>query len=134
VCCSVLQCVAVSVLNCVAVRCSASQCVAVCRSVSQRVAVYCRMLQCFAAYYSVLQNVVLLKEVIKQVHKRVNNEKPDDKLQRTATQCNTFNTLQHTATHHTTLQHSESTTRNPTKNLICAWDKERYRGFPQKSH
>jgi len=67
VCCSVLQCVAVSVscrkepdiledekntflLQCVAVCCSVLQCVAVCCSVLQCVAVCCSVLQCVAVF------------------------------------------------------------------------------------
>ena len=48
--CSVLECVAVccGVLQCVAVRCSVLQCVAVCCSVMQCVAVRCSVLQCAA--------------------------------------------------------------------------------------
>jgi len=47
-CCSVLQCVVVCKLQCVAVCCSVLQCVAVCCSVLQWVAVIC-------SGYSVLQ-------------------------------------------------------------------------------
>ena len=68
-CCSVLQCVAVSfgvanddereafartqvesVLQCVAVCCGVLQCVAVCCNVLQCVVVCCSVLQCVAAY------------------------------------------------------------------------------------
>jgi len=48
VCCSVFQCVVVSMVQRVAVCCSVLQCVAVCCSVLQCVAVCCSVLQCVA--------------------------------------------------------------------------------------
>jgi len=68
VCCSVLQCVAIGVLQCVAVCCSAIhgkcllsfcvlQCVAMCCNVLQCVVVCCSV--CVAVSYSVLQRVVM---------------------------------------------------------------------------
>ena len=58
VCCSALQCVAVccSVLQCAAVCCSVLQCVAVCCSVLQYVAVCYSVLQCAAVCCSILQS------------------------------------------------------------------------------
>jgi len=67
VCCSALQCVAVrcsvsqcvavcrSALHCVAVRCNVSQCVTVCRSALQCVAVRCSVSQCVAVCCSASQ-------------------------------------------------------------------------------
>jgi len=57
----VLQCVAVccSALQCVAVRCSVLQCIAVCCSALQCVAVRCSVLQCVAVCCSVLQCVAV---------------------------------------------------------------------------
>ena len=59
--CSMLQCGAVccSMLQCGAVCCSVLQCVAVCCSVLQCVAVCCSVLQCVAACCSVLQRVAV---------------------------------------------------------------------------
>jgi len=61
---SVLQCITVSVLQCVAVCCSVLQCVAVCCSVLQCVAVCCSVLQCVALCCSVLQCVAVCCSVL----------------------------------------------------------------------
>jgi len=62
--CSVLQCVAVccSALQCAAVRCSVLQCVAVCCSALQCAAARCSVLQCVAVCCSALQCVLLMRK------------------------------------------------------------------------
>jgi len=112
----------VSVLQCVAVCCSASQCIAVCCSVLQCVAVCCSVLQCVAVCCSVLWYVAVCNSVLRCVavccivlqcarsdKHRVpgsvfwgGNDGKACTLQHIATHCNT---LQHTATHCNTLQH-----------------------------
>jgi len=67
VCCSVLQCVAGSVLQCVAVCCSVLQCVAVRCSVLQCVAVRCNVLQCVAMCCSASQCVAMCCSVLQCV-------------------------------------------------------------------
>ena len=181
VCCSVLQWVCWIVLQCAAVRRSASQCVAVCRSVwqciaeccnvLQRIIVCCRMSYCWRRWLSRCTSESTTR----------NPTTNCSALQHNATHSTHCNTLQHTTPHCSTASQRRETRRKfwfvhgikrdtgvfhkratsyrallrkmtylnkasyDSTNLICAWDKERYRvrrdigclicvgHFPQKS-
>jgi len=87
-----------SVLQCAAVCCGVLQCVAVCCSVLQCVAVCCSVLRCAAVCYSMLQCVAL------------------------GCVLHSVNTVQHTATHCDTLQHSFISMLSP----LCLHDRSFY--------
>jgi len=123
-CCSVLQCVAVS--------CRVSQSVAACCIVLQRVAACCSVLQrnyCLSTFHNVSKSryehawIYTLQHSAPQYttvhhstpHYNTSRASPHmsmcvriqyNTVQYRATLCNTRNTLQHTATHCNTLQHT----------------------------
>jgi len=109
--CRLLQCIACSVLQCVAVYCRMLQCVAVCYSVLQCVAVCCSVLQCIAVsqttlldYCSVLQCVAVCCSMLQYV--AVSCSKADDisKDAQQSPSCRHCNILSIAATHSPLLQ------------------------------
>jgi len=105
VCCSVLQCVAVRVLPCVAVCCSVLQCIAVCCNMLSCVAVCCSVLQCAVVCCIVLQCAAVgcTVKTSQKIEERF--ARPWSESCHTCV-CVLSHTLQHTATHCNTLQHT----------------------------